>query len=193
MRRLIASVNITLDGFMAGPDGNLNWHFSYWTGQMCEMLSKTLTKADTILLGRNTYKALAAYWPQKANDLSMPREDIALSEMMNHYVKAVVSKTISEGSWQNTIFLDGPLKTEVQRLKKQPGDDIIILGSNQLISSLIGLDLIDKYEIWLHPVVIKEGKSLFPSLLNPLEFRLVELSPLSSGVVRIEYERKIIA
>ena len=102
MRKLIVSMNITLDGFMAGPAGELDWHFLKWTEEMAEWLGIQLSMADTILLGRNTYDAMACYWPQQDNNLAIARDDIAFASMMNSYTKIVFSKTLKKLHWQNT-------------------------------------------------------------------------------------------
>ena len=99
MRKVIVSMNVTLDGFMAGPNCELDWHFSFWNEEMAEYASEQLSHADTILLGRITYKAMAKYWPSMAMDLSYPREDIAFAGMMNSYKKIVFSNTLNEVHW----------------------------------------------------------------------------------------------
>jgi dihydrofolate reductase len=187
MRELVASVNVTLDGFMAGPDGSLDWHFKYWDGELCESLCRQLARADTILLGARTYEAFANYWPAKANDLLMAKEDIVMAELMNQHTKAVVSKSIHLTPWRNTILLKGKLKKQIDQLKAQPGRDIIVLGSGQLVSSLMKLNLVDRYELWVHPVVISTGKRLFPTLSHNLQMRLTNTQVFSSGIVRLSY------
>ena len=93
MRKLIVSMNVTLDGFMSGLNCELDWHFDKWTTEMAERLGEQLSEADTIVLGRVTFNAMAKYWSFKATDLSLPREDIAFADMMNSYKKLVVSRT----------------------------------------------------------------------------------------------------
>ena len=88
-------MNVTLDGFMSGPNCELDWHFRSWTSEMAESLCAELNEADTILLGRTTYLAMAQYWQSKALDLSFPREDLVFVDMMNSYTKIVISKTLS--------------------------------------------------------------------------------------------------
>ena len=87
-------MNVTLDGFMAGPDCELDWHFNYWNEEMAKCAGEQLSNADTILLGRITYKAMARFWPSKMKDLLGPRHDIAFASMINSYQKVVFSKTL---------------------------------------------------------------------------------------------------
>src|SRR3546814_4052543 len=93
MRKIVASVNVTIDGLMAGPNNELDWHFRHWTSEMAEATGRELAKADTILLGRVTYEAMASYWSSTVFDLSIPRDDMAIAEMMNRYKKVVFSRT----------------------------------------------------------------------------------------------------
>ena len=102
MRKLIVSMNITLDGFMAGPDCELDWHFSRWTKEMADAQLEQLSKADALLLGRNTYNAMSGYWNGVMADLSFPREDIAFAELMNTRQKIVVSQTEPHLNWNNS-------------------------------------------------------------------------------------------
>jgi dihydrofolate reductase len=160
MRKIILSLNITEDGFVAGPDGELDWHLPFWGSDMCDSLGQLLSTTDTILLGRNTYNALAAYWPNRAADLQLAREDIALTDMMNQHTKLVVSTTLTMLSWNNSFILKGNLKSEIKGLKSQQGGNIIVLGSCTLVASLIKHKLVDEYHLWVHPIRINRGKRL---------------------------------
>lgn len=122
MRKLIVSMNVTLDGFMAGPDCELNWHFNYWNEEMAAYASVQLNEADTILLGRVTYTAMAKYWPLVNTDLLYAREDLAFADMMNRYRKVVFSNTLVTTEWNNAHLAKGNLKTAVEQLKKEPGE-----------------------------------------------------------------------
>src|SRR5688572_29446129 len=95
MRKVIASINVSLDNYMSGPNCELDWHFQRWGPDLALSFCQQLSTADTILLGRVTYCAMALYWPQKAQDLSFPREDIAFADMMNNHTKVVFTKTLT--------------------------------------------------------------------------------------------------
>src|SRR5688500_16399085 len=117
MRKIILSINITEDGFVAAPDGSLDWHFPYWTSEMADSLGRLLSSCDTILLGRNTYHAFAAYCAHKENDLSAAGTDIALAYMMNRYTTVVVSGSLPALSWQSSIVVRGDVLQELKNLK----------------------------------------------------------------------------
>jgi dihydrofolate reductase len=114
MRKLIVSMSVTLDGFMSGPNCELDWHFKSWTPDMGDAMSIELAKAGTILLGRKTYQAMATYWPMKLADPSCRREDIAFANMMNTYPKMVFSKTMETAEWKNSTVVSGAQKIRRQ-------------------------------------------------------------------------------
>ena len=190
MRKLIVSVNITLDGFMAGPNCELDWHFNRWTAEMAEIQSKQLSCADTILLGRVTYNAMGAYWSAARSDLSFPREDLAFVDLMNSRQKVVFSRTLTQLNWENSIQLSGNLGSEIYRLKKSEGNDIIIYGSSKLISGLNPLGIIDEYLLWVHPVILGTGKPLFSKVKEPADMQLTKVQQFSSGVVLLQYNKE---
>jgi dihydrofolate reductase len=182
MRRLIASVNISLDGFTAGPDGELDWHFKCWDAGMAKTLCLYLHSADTILLGRKTYEALAAYWPDTINDPGFPREDLPLATLMNDRRKIVFSNQQVGLSWEQSSQLSGNLSQRITRLKDQPGSNIIIFGSVRLVQALLQLKLIDGLLLWVHPVVLGSGCALFDTDIEKMLLEGVEV--FTSGVVQ---------
>lgn len=180
-------MNITLDGFVSGSDSELDWHFQSWNKEMAESLTQQLNSADTILLGRVTYKAMAGYWPKSTTDPCFPREDVAFADMMNGYSKIVFSKTLKTTDWNNSRVIKGNIEYEIAQLKHQQGKDIITYGSNQLVSALVEYDLIDEYQVWIHPVVLGSGKPLFRNLHEKLDMKLLKIKTFKSGVVMLNY------
>jgi dihydrofolate reductase len=189
MRKLIVSINVTLNGFMAGPNGNLDWHVPYWNEEMSRVASAQLGNADTILLGRITYNAMAGYWPAQQASSYAAREDVAFADMMNSYTKVVFSKTLTTVSnWSNSRLANRSIALEINELKQQPGKDIMVYGSGKLTAALIRHNLVDEYHIWIHPVVIEQGRPLFKNLQEKLSLNPVQTKVFSNGVVLIQYE-----
>lgn len=188
MRKVIVSMNITLDGFMAGPDSELDWHFNYWDNEMAEAAAELLSTADTILLGRVTYQAMALYWPYQTVNLAFARQDIAYADMMNCYEKVVFSKTLTRLGWQNAKLVNGNLRKEIRRLKAESGKHIIVFGSRSIVSALCKLDLVDEYQLWVHPVLLGTGKPLFKKAGNKIELDLFHQRKFSSGVTLFFYK-----
>lgn len=187
MRKLIVSMNVTLDGFMAGPGGELDWHFDYWNEEMARCAGEQLSEADTILLGRVTYNAMAGYWPARQRDLLCPKEDIAFADLINNCRKVVFSKTLQHTAWNNARLAQQTIRKEVILLKQQPGRDMILYGSGSIVASLTRLNLIDEYILWLHPVVLGKGIPLFKSNVVSPSLTLSKSRVFSSGVVILYY------
>jgi dihydrofolate reductase len=188
MRKIVVSMNITLDGFMAGPAGELDWHFRSWTAEMAEILCRHLSSTDTILLGSATYKGMAGYWPAVVTDRGFPRADLPFAEMMNNYPKIVFSRALVKASWNNSRIIRGPLRSEITKLKQQKGKDIMVYGSGELVTALMRSGLIDQYILWVHPVILGRGKRLFKQLATQPHMKLLSTVSCSSGVVILYYE-----
>lgn len=193
MRSLIVSINLSLDGFMAGPRGELDWHLDYWDEEMAGIMAAQLEEADTILLGRITYEAMAAYWPEKDIDMPTTGTGFVYSRMMNSYRKIVFSSTLRPDlltRWRNTLVINGNIAEQICRLKHLPGKDMIIYGSGSIVSALIKArcELVDEYRIWVHPVLIREGNQIFRHLKTRKNLGLVSIQPLASGVAILRYQ-----
>ena len=188
MRKIIVSMNVTLDGFMAGPNCELDWHFNYWDEEMAICAGEELSNADTILLGRITYKAMAKYWPFKATDPNYPREDIAFADMMNNHNKIVFSKTLKKAKWNNTRLVKKNMQKKILKWKQQPGKNMIVYGSGSIVSALMHGGLIDDYMLWVHPIILGTGKPLFRDLRDMHGLKLVDTRKFDSGVVILNYQ-----
>jgi class 3 adenylate cyclase/dihydrofolate reductase len=187
MRKLIASEFMTLDGVMEAPgqeqhpDGKNAWALQHATEDMQRFKIEELFAVDALLLGRVTYQIWAAFWP------SAPR-DHGFADRINALPKYVVSKSLKELAWQNSTLLSGDVADEVGRLKDQPGGDILISGSADLVDTLMDHDLIDEYRIAVYPVVLGSGKRLFRSKASITHMRLRETRAFASGIVLLSYE-----
>jgi dihydrofolate reductase len=189
MRKLVVSMNLSLDGFLSGPrNGRLDWHFDCWSQEMGEKLLEHLDHADTILLGKNSYDAMAAYWPVKAADPHFPRQDLALAEKMNGYTKIVFTRSNDKPVWRNSIFSNANPETEITRLKNLDGKNIILYGSGSLASFIAGTRLVDEYLLWIHPVILGSGKLLFEKLNERIPLELNSSAVFKSGVAALSYK-----
>lgn len=181
-------MNLTLDGLISGPDCELDWHFKCWTPEMGDALCEQLSRADTILLGRVTYQAMAKYWPLKVADLSLRGEDFAFANMMNQYTKIVLTNTLSKPEWSNSRVMNGNVEDAITALKKQPGGSIIVYGSGRLVSALMQGGLVDDYQLWVHPVILGKGKRLFNNPQERHDLTFYGTKTFSSGVILMHYQ-----
>mgnify|MGYP002399260541 CR=1 FL=1 len=180
-------MNITLDGYLSGLHHDLEWHFRHWSPDMGQRLAVELGRADTILLGRNTYEAMAQYWPMKSIDLLCARDELVMADMMNSYRKLVYSRTLVAAHWNNSSIINGPISKTVHQIKQAPGKDIMVYGSGSLVSALIQQGLVDEYQLWIHPVILGRGISLFSRLKYTSSLQLTGATSFDSGVVLVHY------
>jgi dihydrofolate reductase len=180
MRKLVVTENITLDGVIDMADG--------WFDPLSEDVDQSdITSAnaehreaaDALLVGRNTFEIFRSFWPERTDDPT------GVSGYLDAVAKYVVSSTIGDPGWQNTIVLRGPLVDEVRGLKEAPGRDIVATGSTRLVHALIAAGLVDEYRLFVFPVVVGRGARLFASADARLE--LLETRPFVSGAVLLRY------
>lgn len=190
MRKLIASTFVSLDGIMQAPGGPEEdptggfafggWTFHYWDEAMNISAAGFDGKDRELVLGRRTYEIFEAYWPYQ------PEND-PIARTLNAAKKHVVSRTLTTLHWNNSALLHGDVVPAVVALKAQPGPDLQIIGSGNLIQTLQAASLIDEYNVWTFPVVLGRGKRLFAETAKPCALRLVRSQVSSTGVVMSAY------
>ena len=192
MSKLVVTNNVTLDGVMQSPaspdedrrDGfeHGGWAPPYADSVMGEKMGEGMATGGAMLFGRRTYEKMADFWPDQP-------DDNVFAEVLNHRRKYVASTTLQDPlPWKNSTVLEGDAAEAVARLKEQPGGDIVILGSGELIQSLLPHGLIDAFVLSIHPLVLGSGRRLFPDGCAPAELRLVDAQPTTTGVVIATYE-----
>jgi dihydrofolate reductase len=182
MRKLFSFNMVTLDGFFAGPDGNIDWH--HVDEEFNDFAMDQMSNVDLLLFGRVTYELMASYWPTTAAIQSDP----VIAGKMNELPKGVLSKTLGKVDWNNSRLIRDNIVEEVTRLKQQAGKDIALFGSANAQSSLMELDLIDEYRIMVNPVVLGSGIPLFKGRHGRLDLKLVGTRIFHSGNVLLSYQ-----
>jgi dihydrofolate reductase len=181
MRKVIVSEMVSLDGYFARPDGSLDWHVV--DDEFNEFARKQLDEMDTLLFGRVTYEGMASYWPTEA----AKRDDPEIAAAMNRLPKVVFSRTLKTVDWSNSRLAGDDIAEEITRSKAQLGKDMAIFGSGEVVSILTRLGLVDEYRLFVCPVVLGSGKSLFAGLNDTLNLDLLKAQPFTSGVVLLYY------
>lgn len=177
-RNLIVSEFLTLDGVMEAPE---EWSFQFFSEEQQEYKHDELFDSGALLLGRKTYESFAAAWPDRT-------DETGFADQMNDLPKYVVSTSLKETEWTNSTIIDGNVVEEVTALKQEPGQDILVNGSAELVNSLLEADLVDEYRLMVHPVVQGSGKRLFADGGDPTTMSLVDTEAFGSGVVVLTYE-----
>jgi dihydrofolate reductase len=180
MRKLIAAINMTLDGFCDHTamiaDDELHEHYN-----------ELLSNAGALIYGRITYQLMESYWPSVVKDPTgnKPMDDFAV--LIDNIPKIVFSHTLDHVEWKNSRLAKGGVDEEVLELKRQPGKDIFV-GSPSLIVDLTKRHLIDEYQLCVHPVIVGDGLPLFKSINDRIVLKLVKTKTLGSGSIVLYYE-----
>jgi dihydrofolate reductase len=185
MPRLVAFNSVTLDGYFAGPKGDLSWaHNDRNDPEWDDFVAENASTGGQLLFGRITYELMASYWPTPQAMESYP----AVAEGMNRLPKVVFSRTLEKVSWSNTRLLKGGLAEEVRKMKKGPGDDITILGSGSLIMQLAQEALIDEYQVVVNPIALGAGRTMFDGIKEKLPLKRTRMRAFENGNVLLCYE-----
>jgi dihydrofolate reductase len=190
MRRLVASTFVSLDGVIQAPGGPEEdptngfscggWTFNFWDEVMGRSMTGFDGKDRDLVLGRKTYEIFEAHWPYQ------PADD-PTAQALNAAQKYVASRTLKSVSWEHSNLLGDDVVSAIAALKAQPGHDLQIIGSGNLIQSLHAASLIDEYNVWTFPVVLGGGKRLFEATAKPSALRLVSTQTSTTGVVMSTY------
>jgi dihydrofolate reductase len=182
MRKLIAFNHVTLDGYFTDGRGDMSWAHKQ-DPEWQEFVAHNASGGGELLFGRVTYQLMAGYWPTP-----MARQnDPAVAERMNNLPKVVFSRTLEKATWNNTRLLHGDLAAEVQKLKDEPGELMVILGSGSIVAQLAEAGLIDEFHIVLNPIVLGAGKTMFASVKDKLPLKLADTRAFSNGNVLLRY------
>jgi dihydrofolate reductase len=191
MSRIVAFIHLTLDGVMQAPGRadedcreqftHGGWAAPYNDADQMKAVGQSMANTGALLFGRRTYEDFYQVWPK--------RTDSPFTPVLNNTLKYVVSRTLKEPlPWMNSKLLAGEAKESVSALRRQPGKDIVILGSGVLVQSLLRDHLIDELMLTIHPIVLGEGRRLFPDGGAPATLRLVDSKATSKGVVMTTYQ-----
>jgi dihydrofolate reductase len=185
VRKVVASEFVSLDGVMEDP----SWTFQFSSEEQEKFKFDELAASDALLLGRITYDGFAAAWPNMMEQYRGPRlEELGeYADMMNGYPRVVVSTTLEEAGWNNSTLIKENLVEEVSKLKRQPGKDVLIFGSGDLVNTLMQYDLIDEYRLMVFPIIVGSRKRLFEGGSDQKVLRLVDSKTFGSGVVVLFY------
>jgi dihydrofolate reductase len=200
-RRVVASTFVTLDGYMVGPDEDMSWVIADFDREMQADVAEDMSRnSDAFVFGRVTYEIFAAYWPsavpyEEGDELNPAegKEDPRIIAALNDFPKLVFSKTLKGSEWNNTRVVGEGLEDEIRRLKEQPGKAVNIQGSASIVQALARADLIDEYHLYVHPVLLGDGKPLFAPGSNRQDLELARIKPYANGVVAASYTRKATA
>ena len=183
MRRLMVFNNISLDGYFTDSNSDMSWAHKNADEEWNKFTSENASGGGVLLFGRKTYDLMVSFWPTKQAYDMMP----TVAEGMNNLPKVVFSRTMDKAEWNNTRLVKGNIVEEVSRMKSEPGDDMVIMGSGTIVSQLTQERLIDEYQIIVHPLVLGGGRTLFEGVKQPLPLKRVNSRSFGNGNVLLTY------
>jgi dihydrofolate reductase len=180
MRKVRLAINVSLDGYVARPNGALDWVFRTITPAQQAWTTAFLREADTILIGHTTYLEQADFWPTQTGEMA---------DLMNSHTKIVFSSRLAALEWNHSRLAVSNVTEEIARLKREPGRDIYVTGGARLARSLSQRGLIDEYNLTIHPVLLGGGMPLFGEPSEEIALTLVNTIPFESGAIQLIYQK----
>jgi dihydrofolate reductase len=174
MRKLILQMQMSLDGFVGGPNGELDWIFPGFATDTADWMVERLWQPAAHLMGSVTYRGMAAHWPASSEPYAPP---------MNQIPKIVFSNSLRDAPWGETRIVTGDLATEIVALKQESGGHLLAHGGVRFARSLIGSGLIDEYRLLVHPVVLGQGLRAFSEVASVMRLVLVQAVTFKAGVI----------
>ncbi|MCK8485769.1 dihydrofolate reductase family protein [Paenibacillus sp. MBLB2552] len=188
MRKLVLFLHASLDGFVEGPNGEMDIGWVSYDSDLERHAKEILSTADTVIWGRRTYQMMHSYWPSVPSNPSASQHEREHAEWIEKTEKIVFSTTLEKVDWNNSRLVNKDIEKEIRRLKQQPGKDMVILGSPRLAHHFMQLDLIDEYKITVSPVLIGKGLPLFQGLKEKINLKLIENKTFDSGAIGLMYQ-----
>ncbi|MEU5093320.1 dihydrofolate reductase family protein [Streptomyces sp. NPDC020996] len=186
MRKIVLMMSVSLDGYFEGPGHDISWHRV--DDEVHRHLNDTVRRFGGLLSGRRTYELMAGYWPTADADPDAPAAIVEFAGIWREMPKVVYSRTVEEGEW-NTVVVRDVVPGEVRALKERAGGDLG-LGGAEVAAEFMRLGLVDEYRVYVHPVLLGQGRRLFPEGGEiGAALRLVESRTFGNGVVLLHYER----
>jgi dihydrofolate reductase len=186
MRKIKLQMQLSLDAFVSGLQGEMDWLVWDWDEVLKNYVACLTNSADTFLMGRATGEGMAVYWPTVPANPESKEEEKWMAEKLNNSPKIVFSRTATHINWTN-VRVANDIVEEVKELKKEPGKDIILYGGAEIASSFIRENLIDEYHLFINPVIIGEGKTIFKNVKETMGLKLVNTIQSNTGIVILQF------
>jgi dihydrofolate reductase len=188
MKKIISFMHISLDGFVAGPNGEMDW--IKVDEEIFDHVGKRISEGDTALYGRVTYQMMENYWPTAADKPTASKHDTEHSKWYSKVHKVVLSKTMKDAALANTTIISDNLSGGINEIKQSPdggSEDILLFGSPTATHSLIQLNLIDGYWLFVNPVILGRGIPLFVDIKDKIKLNLLTTRQFTCGVTELNY------
>lgn len=185
MSNIISFMHISLDGFVAGPKGEMNW--IKVNEELFDYIGKRISETDAALYGRATYEMMEGYWPTAGDEPDASKHDIDHSRWYNKAHKIVLSKTMKGADLPNTTIISDNLADRINEIKQQTYKEILLFGSPTATHALIQEGLIDGYWLFVNPIILGQGIPLFVDIKDKVKLNLLTTRQFASGVTELSY------
>jgi dihydrofolate reductase len=186
MRKLKLQVQMTIDGFISGPNGEMDWMTFDWSDDIKKYVDDITQPVDLILLGKNLATGFIPHWAAVAKDDDNPEKEAGIK--YSETPKIVFSKTLTQSEWDNTDVENGDFTGKIKALKQQPGNDMIAYGGGQFVSSLIREKLIDELHLFVNPAILGKGMPIFQEVEEPQKLGLISSKQFECGIIVLVYK-----
>jgi dihydrofolate reductase len=187
MRKLKLQVQMSIDGFVGGPNGELDWMTWEWDEELKKFVTELTDPIDTVLLGKNMTDGFINHWKNVAAETDNPNYYAGVK--FTEVPKVVFSKTLKESVWENTTLAKGDLTEEVDKLKSTDGNYMMVYGGASFVSSLIDAQLIDDYYLFINPVIIGKGLKIFSDTPKKVNLKLIDSVKYDCGITVLHYQK----
>jgi dihydrofolate reductase len=187
MRNLIFFMHTSLDGFVAGPNGEMDW--IKVDEEIFDFVGTMTEQSDTALYGRVTYQMMEGYWPNAGDAPNASKHDKEHSAWYNKVSKVVLSKTMTANGLLNTQVISDQLEDKISEVKKQEGKNILIFGSPSASRALLAAGLIDEFWLFVNPIILGQGRPMFKESNDRIDLRLIEARAFGCGVIALHYAK----
>ena len=184
MRKLIVFNSVTADGYFTDKNNDMSWAHRQGDAEWNDFVAENAKSGGELVFGRVTYEMMKSFWPTPMAAEQFP--DVARG--MNESPKVVFSKTMDQATWNNTRLIKGDLANEVQKLKDESGDHLVVMGSGTIVSQLTQAGLVDEYQMVINPIVLGEGRTMFEGVKNKVALKLTDTRAFKNGNVLLKYE-----
>ena len=188
MRKIIATEFYTLDGLMSDPKDQMDWVLDNFDPELGKYEDDVYETADTLLLGRVTYKIFESFWPNAATNPETPEGDRAMAQVINKITKIVFSKTLDKVEWENSKLVNEINPEKILNMKQEQGKNMLLVGSANIVQQMTNLGLIDEFHFVVHPVILGTGKPLFKEIKERHNLKFLDTKKYKNGVVLLTYQ-----
>lgn len=186
MRKIVVFNLISLDGYFAGSEGDIDWHIV--DNEFNKFAIEQTSQFGGIIFGRITYELFESYWPKALKDPKTSPDDLKIAQTIDDVWKIVCSRSLKDVTWKNSRVFQDINPEEIKRWKEMDGKDLVIFGSGTIVQQFTNLGIVDEYRLMVNPVILGKGKPMFKNVKDRQKLKLIKTRPFKSGNIFLYYQ-----